>query len=136
MPPRVAHALLRAIGPLFALRHDLVDLGMLVLRKAMFQADTNSRLVAVHGLVFFMHWATHTAGSESGTTAPVRDAALSCIRRAFTQQMAVRRALYGTYTLLMVVESVCACVCAGLGWGRTRERGAILPRYRRHSWLV
>ena len=49
--PPVVEDLLNALSPLLRLRPDLLDYVVLVLRKAVFNKESNSRLVAVAGFV-------------------------------------------------------------------------------------
>ena len=85
MFPRVAHGTIQALHPLFKMRPDLVELLVLVLRKAAFQRDESCRVIAVNGLLYLCyHDLLRNFDSEF----------FGSLRRFLTYGKAIRSCLY------------------------------------------
>lgn len=82
--PRTAAGILLALQPLFEVRADMVDFGILVFRKALFQRDLQPRLVAVQGLLLLLRCCPLEQQTEI----------INCVHRCLGHQMQVRAALY------------------------------------------
>ena len=103
LPASIASPLLRSLLPLLQQRVELRDHLVLLLRKAMFNREEDMRLTAVHGFLLLLQASAARPAAEAASSRA--DAAgsgavqfqlevLGFIRRSFTQQASIRRALY------------------------------------------
>lgn len=96
----VARGILEAIGPLLEHSTALRDAVMLVLRKAMFSREPESKKVAVEGLMVLLFAVkVHSGSSQRATDFSKASEALyieilGSMRRCFTQQAAIRGLIY------------------------------------------
>ena len=107
MFPRIAHGTIQALDPLFKMRPDLIELLVLVLRKAAFQRDESCRVVAVNGLMYLcFHGLLRSFDSEF----------FGSLRRFLTYGKSIRSCLYRAMARVyekndscrdMVVELIC-----------------------------
>ena len=100
LPPASAKTLLRSILPLVRQRPELRDHIVLLLRKAMFNREEEMRLTAVHGFLLLLQASASSPGTDaqaagsSEANVQFQLEVLGFIRRSFTQQASIRRALY------------------------------------------
>ena len=92
LPPSVATALLRAVGPLLGVRADLHDYVVLAFRKAVFSKDAGARSAAVRGFVELVQLAA--ARPDGGGGANLQMQVFGLFRRCLTQQYVVRECVY------------------------------------------
>jgi len=88
LPPRPAYGLLQALRPLLELRPDLVDFCLITFRKALFQRDTEPRLVSLCGLLLLL------GTFPSQTREEQQMDIVNTLYRCFSCQQQVRIALY------------------------------------------
>jgi Fanconi anemia group I protein len=100
LSPEIAAQLLKAVQPLLRLRPELFDYVVLVFRKAVFNKEPTSRLIAVTGFVELVQLgdAAVLAGGGGGhaeqAANEMRAQAFGLFRRCLTQQYVVRERVY------------------------------------------
>eukprot|EP01046_Picozoa_sp_COSAG06_P000526 COSAG06_NODE_15_length_35009_cov_18.895417_2_plen_1524_part_00 len=109
LSPGVAAQLLKAVQPLLRLRPELFDYVILVFRKAVFNKEPTSRLIAVTGFVELVQLADASVSNPVGgqsmsqdgelshaeqTSKEMRMQAFGLFRRCLTQQYVVRERVY------------------------------------------
>ena len=121
LSPDVAAQLLKAVQPLLRLRPELFDYVVLVFRKAVFNKEPTSRLIAVTGFVELVQLGDTAASnqhSQSGggsqgqgdlshaeqSSNEMRMQAFGLFRRCLTQQCVVRERVYSSLTAMFAAS--------------------------------
>ena len=85
LPPYVARLFVKSIKKLISLRQELQDFSMLILRKAIFNRDLQSRQAAVEGLLQLILISKSLRAKQE---------IAGCLKRALSQEYAVKKVLY------------------------------------------
>jgi Fanconi anemia group I protein len=104
--PEVASQLMNAVQPLLQLRPDLRDYVIIVLRKAVFNKEPTSRLIAVSG---FVELVVGSCIQEASSTELLENAiatTFGLFRRCLTQQCCVREKVYSSLATICRTSSL------------------------------